>query len=170
MNAYKKHKPLIYVQKRRKKQVKLLYFWFFSNSSICVLYIFLTSSRSSLSSSASSAFSPYIWRMVLCLCSRSWNPKKQKHFLYLRTVTLRLVLGSAAIAVWSYSNECLCNNNMDFIILICTLSWIFNFGMSFTFSCISSFWFVSRTSSSAITARLLSKLAISSYNRIRLNE
>lgn len=49
------------------------HFWFLSSSSIWVLYMFLMSSRSSLSSSASSAFSPYIWRMVLCLCSSSYN-------------------------------------------------------------------------------------------------
>lgn len=43
-----------------------------------------------------------------------------------------------------------------------TLSWILNLGISFTVSSISSFWLVSRTSSSAITARVLSRLEISS--------
>lgn len=42
-----------------------------------------------------------------------------------------------------------------------TLSRILNLGISFTFSSISSFWFVSRTSSSVITARDLSRLEIS---------
>lgn len=42
-----------------------------------------------------------------------------------------------------------------------TLSRILSLGISFTFSSISSFWFVSRTSSSAITARVLSRLVIS---------
>lgn len=46
-----------------------------------------------------------------------------------------------------------------------TLSWIFNLGISFTLSSMSSFWLVSRTSSSAITERLLSRLEISSWRR-----
>lgn len=53
------------------------YFLFFNSSSICVLYMFFTSSRSRRSSSASSAFSPYICRIVLCLCSRSCDAHKQ---------------------------------------------------------------------------------------------
>lgn len=64
----------------------------------------------------------------------------------------------------NFSNE---HSNVLYFLIALTFSWILNLGISFTFSSMSSFWLVSRTSSSAITERLLSRLEISSCNSRR---